>query len=252
MVLVSADGNGYIHVGSINGTEQSSKGNRELALQIQSNALFNYLAAMFEADWPHRIYLPLIFNSYIGATNHVVISEVLYNPPGAVDDAEYIELANPTGQTIDISGYLLGDAVGRDDFEDVRRFPPGTLMPARTTLVIAVRADAFSAEYNVIPDFEILDSDSNVPDLIDDLDWGDPATYLQLGNNGDEIILRSDGGTIVDAIAYGTGHIDGVISCDLVTIAGRGLARVPYWRDTDDCSADFQLDSAPTPGILPQ
>jgi uncharacterized repeat protein (TIGR01451 family) len=252
MVLVSADGSGYTHIGSINGTEQSSKGNRELALQIQSNAIYDYLAAMFEADWPHRIYMPVVLNNYIGATDHVVISEVLYNPPGAVDDAEYIELANPTGQTIDISGYLLGDAVGRDDFEDVRRFPPGTLMPAGTTLVIAVRADMFSAEYNTQPDFEILDSDSNVPDLIDDLDWGDPATYLQLGNNGDEIILRRDGGTIVDAIAYGTGQIDGVVSCDLVTIAGRGLERIPYWRDTDDCSADFRLNVAPSPGILPE
>jgi hypothetical protein len=126
------------------------------------------------------------------------------------------------------------------------------LLPAGAVIVVAVRADMFSAEYNTQPDFEILDSNSNVPDLIDDLDWGDPATYLQLGNNGDEIILRSDGGTIVDAIAYGSGHIDGVVSCDLVTIAGRGLERMPFWRDTDDCSADFQLNVAPSPGILHQ
>ena len=39
MVLVSVNGRGYVHVGSINGTEQSSKGNSELALQVQALAL---------------------------------------------------------------------------------------------------------------------------------------------------------------------------------------------------------------------
>ncbi|MCO5192065.1 MAG: lamin tail domain-containing protein [Anaerolineae bacterium] len=252
MVLVRADGKGYIHVGSINGTEQSSKGNRELALQVQSDAAFDYLAALFERDWPHVIYLPTVMDQFSGPADHIVISEVLYNPAGNPDDAEFIEVANPTAFPVDLTGYSIGDAVQRDDFEDVRQFPPGTTMPPHSTLVVAIRATAFLAEFGVNPDFEILDSDPAVPDMIDDLDWGDPATYLQLGNSGDEVILRLSDNMVIDAVTYGTGVYPGVVACDLVVASNRSLERFPYWRDTDDCSADFRLDVAPSPNVLPE
>ena len=51
MVLVQAGGAGWVHVGSINGSEASAKINRELALQVQSNAVYDYLAAAFWQDW---------------------------------------------------------------------------------------------------------------------------------------------------------------------------------------------------------
>jgi hypothetical protein len=51
MVLVQAGGRGWVHVGSLNGSEGSAKANREVALQVQSDAAYQYLAAMFERDW---------------------------------------------------------------------------------------------------------------------------------------------------------------------------------------------------------
>ncbi|HSN75971.1 MAG TPA: phospholipase D-like domain-containing protein, partial [Anaerolineae bacterium] len=51
MVLVQAGGAGWVHVGSLNGSEASAKINRELALQVQSNAVYDYLAAVFWQDW---------------------------------------------------------------------------------------------------------------------------------------------------------------------------------------------------------
>ncbi len=55
MVLVDLGVRGrYAHVGSINGSETANKVNREMALQVRSTALFNYLHAMFEYDWDHR------------------------------------------------------------------------------------------------------------------------------------------------------------------------------------------------------
>ncbi len=51
MVLVRAGGRGWVHVGSLNGSEGSAKVNRELALQVQSDAAYSYLAAVFESDW---------------------------------------------------------------------------------------------------------------------------------------------------------------------------------------------------------
>ncbi|MFZ0545416.1 MAG: lamin tail domain-containing protein [Candidatus Promineifilaceae bacterium] len=249
MVLVSLNGVGYVHVGSLNGTEQSNKGNREVALQVHSNQAYNLLADMFERDWPHQLHLPLLFNDYDGPVNYVLISEVLYDPPG-IDDAEFIELVNPTALPINISSYRLGDAVNPTDFEDVRIFPAGTVIPSGETIVVATTATAFYAEYGFNPDFEILDSDPAVPDLIDDPLWGDPNATLQLGNTGDELILRNPAGQIVDAIAYGLGSLPGVIPCPLV-MPNYSLERYPYWLDTNNCTADFREWPFPNPGSLP-
>jgi phosphatidylserine/phosphatidylglycerophosphate/cardiolipin synthase-like enzyme len=90
MVLAHINGQGYIHVGSINGTEQSNKGNRELAIQVQSDEAYELLTSMFIRDWPHRLYLPVLYNGYIRPAEYVLIGEELYNPSGATDDSEFI------------------------------------------------------------------------------------------------------------------------------------------------------------------
>ncbi|MBS1251448.1 MAG: Cardiolipin synthase B [Anaerolineales bacterium] len=65
MVLAEVDGAGYVHVGSINGSEAANKINREVALQVQSNAAYRYLAGVFELDWAlsaPAVLLPLVAN----------------------------------------------------------------------------------------------------------------------------------------------------------------------------------------------
>ena len=250
MVLVQISGQGYLHVGSLNGSEQSSKGNRELALQVQSNDAYAYLADMFQRDWGAAIYLPVVLNNYIAPATYVLISEVLYNPFGQ-DDAEFIELVNPTNFTIDLGSYSLGDAVNPSDFEDVRRFPAGTSIAPGNTIVVATAATAFFAEHGVNPDFEILATNTAVPNLIDDPAWGDPAALLQLANGGDEVILRDPNNQVVDVVTYGTGSYPGVVACALVSTSNYSLERFPYDRDTDDCSADFREWPFPNPGSLP-
>ncbi|MEW5986590.1 MAG: lamin tail domain-containing protein [Chloroflexota bacterium] len=249
MILVQVDGRGYVHVGSLNGTEQASKANRELALQVQSDEAYALLADLFEGDWPHPAYLPILYHHYVGPAHYPLISEVLYDPSG-LDDGEFMELVNPTLDTVDLSGYSLGDAVNPTDFEDVRRFPAGTTLPPGGVLVVALAATTFEAEYGFPPDFEILNTDPAVPDLIDDPAWGDPAALLQLGNEGDEVILRDAADQPVDVVTYGTGSYPGVVSCALVT-AGHSLERYPYWRDRDDCPADFRDWPFPNPGSIP-
>jgi len=51
MVLARINGQGYVHIGSINGSETSSKLNRELAVQVQSDEAYKYLEDVFEYDW---------------------------------------------------------------------------------------------------------------------------------------------------------------------------------------------------------
>jgi hypothetical protein len=250
MVLAQIDGAGFIHVGSINGTEQANKGNREVALQVQSDGAYALLADVFSRDWPHRVYLPVGFNNTIGPASHILVSEVLYDPSG-LDDAEFIELVNPTSSSVDLSHYGLGDAVNRSDFEDVRRFPIGTVMAPGATLVVATSATAFQAAYGFSPTFEVVDSDPAVSDLIDDVTWGDPAALLQLGNSGDEVILRNSVDQVIDVITYGSGVYPGLVACALVAAGNHSLERFPYWRDTDNCAFDFRDWPFPNPGSLP-
>jgi hypothetical protein len=201
-------------------------------------------------DWPYAVSLPVVFKDYVGPAQHALISEVLYDPPGN-DDAEYIELFNPTFQPMDLSGYSIGDALHKSDFEDVRLFPYGTILSPGAALVIASSATGFYAEFGLLPDYEILDSDPSVANLADNTNWGDPAAILQLANRGDEVILRDTADQIIDAIAYGSGQLPGHVSCALNIIAGAVLERYPPWRDTDDCPADFREWPFPNPGLVP-
>lgn len=67
MILLRHESTGFVHLGSINGSETSNKLNRELAVQVESPGAYEYWASVFEADWrttqfaPHRRYLPLLW-----------------------------------------------------------------------------------------------------------------------------------------------------------------------------------------------
>lgn len=248
MVLARIDGRGYVHVGSINGTELSNKGNRELALQVQSDAAYAYLEGLFLGDLSAATYLPLAFSNFRGAAAHVLISEIVYDTTGP-DEAEFVELFNPTGVSVDMGGYGLSDAVYPTDFEDMRLFPPGTIIPPYGTLVVTLSAVAFRAEFGVEPDLEIVNSDPDVPDMIDDPTWGDPKAIFQLGNSGDEVLLWRVG--LLDVVTYGDGYHSAVVGCPLLAPPARSLQRYPHWNDTDNCPNDFRGWPFPSPGRVP-
>jgi phosphatidylserine/phosphatidylglycerophosphate/cardiolipin synthase-like enzyme len=249
MVLARIGGSGYVHVGSLNGTELSHKANRELSIQFRSDDAYAYLAELFERDWPRALYLPLAMNGYRAPATHLLITEVDYNPPG-LDDAEYIELYNPTAAPVDLSKYRIGDATVPEDFEDMRHFPPGLVIAPGQVLVLATSATAFQLAHGRPPDLEVLNTDPAVPDLIDDPAWGDVAAFLQLGNLGDEVYLRGDGGVTVDMVSYGNSP-HGTAPCGLVAPPNRVLERFPAALDTDRCADDFRPWPFPNPGFTP-
>lgn len=251
MVLAEIDGDGYIFAGSINGSEQSSKGNREVALLVQSDQAYTVLKDMFRQDFPNQLYLPIASKSYQGILNYALISEVFYDPAGTTDEAEFVEIINPTHASLDLSNYSIGDAVNNTDFEDVRRFPAGTVLASREMVVIAKQATSFQLIFGFLPDFEIIDTHPNVPQLIDDPAWGDPEAFFQLGNTGDEVILRAPNNQVVDVLVYGMGMYPGVLPCaDLDS--DHSLERYPYWRDTNNCAIDFRDRFPATPGVPAQ
>jgi hypothetical protein len=252
MILARIDGKGYAHVGSINGNEASSKVNRELALQVQSDAAYNYLKAVFDYDWSTTrlyLYVPLVVKGYQvpRAADHLLVSEVYYS---TIPQNEWVEIYNPTGRLSDLSQFKLGDAAQRDDPEGMHRFPPGTTIDPRQVLVVAVTATGFREEFpGRSPDFEMVDTDPAVPDMLEYAAWG--TWDWGLNNNGDEVLLLDADDVPVDVVVYGSGSYPGVAPHPGGIGYGHSMERSPPWLDTDDCGLDFRDWPYPNPGEVP-
>ena len=241
MVLVNLGAEGkYVHAGSINGSETSNKVNREMALQVRSNDLFDYLYAAFDYDWNHEP--PL---------GHLLISEAMYRPSDSPLTGEWIEIYNPTAGNVALSGWYLGDVgPGGEYGSGLYRFPTGAVLPAGGVIVVAQQ----SADVGFTPDFEFLidpnRNDPAVPDMVPAGTW--EGFGFALGNPGDEVLLLDTAATAVDVVTYGTGNYPGVVTHPGVVDQGHSLERRPPERDTDDCSQDFFDRYPPTPGALPE
>jgi uncharacterized repeat protein (TIGR01451 family) len=253
MVLARIGGKGYVFVSSINGTLSSNRLNRELGLLVQSDAAYEYLKRIFDFDWEptKRVYLPLIARNYVAPADHLLIGEIYYNPPndpGQDETVEWIELYNPTGESIALSPYKLGDAAAATDPEGMYQFPAGATIGPGQVLVMALEATEFKAAYGFDPDFEFLHAGSTVPDMVEYPAWG--TFRIGLRNAGDEVLLLDGQDNAVDAAAWG----DSPYPClphPGVANADHSLERYPADRDTDDCTNDFRDWFAPSPGSVP-
>lgn len=244
---------GYSHMGSINGSEASSKINREVAVQVESLALYAELARVFESDWSLAgpIYMPLVMRNY-SAAQHVVISEVLYDPYGAEMGKEWVELYNPTNGVIDLSGWSLGDAARAGEYASGRyRFPDGTVLRPGGVIVIAQQAVSVTLrpdlEFLVDPDPSL--DDPTVPNMIPSGAWD--GFGLTLGNTGDQVALLDAAGQPVDAVVWGDGSYPGTGPHPGVSGGDHSLERFPANEDGNDCAADFRERYPATPGAVP-
>lgn len=153
---------------------------------------------------------------------HIVINEMMYNPPSGQLDGEYIELYNRGTQAVDVSGWRFTDG---PDFT----LPQGTTIPAGGYLVCAANAAWMRRVYGDIPvvgDFQGRMADrGELVRLVD-----------QFGNLADEVDY-SFGGDWPE-LAHGRGSS--------LELANPWLDnRLPSaWRDSDETNrAPFQTYS---------
>jgi len=112
------------------------------------------------------------------ADSVVTFNEIMYHPATNEAALEWVELYNPMSYDMDISGWRLRGGVEYD-------FTNGTLVPGRGYLVVAsspAELTAHSGATNVVGPFS-----------------------GRLGNNGEELRLRSNNGRLLDEVSYGDG-----------------------------------------------
>ena len=162
--------------------------------------------------------------------NHLVINEVMFNPLaspacGGENDAEWVEIYNPTGSSVNLDTWSVGDGNSTDDLPNVS-LPGGGY---------AVISDCVQSSFTSI--------------------WPLPGgtLYIDLSsaignglNNGGEHMRLFDGPTLIDDMSYGA-NIDAFSPSVTAPVAGHTIERNPDGVDTNT-AADFVDRNPPTPG----
>jgi hypothetical protein len=186
---------------------------------------------------------------YSCQTAKILISEVLYDPVNPADPAgEWIELFNWGSSSVPLGCLMVGDEESKGGGEGMYTFPQNSTSVPSEVIVIANRADGFISTYGLSPDFEIIDSDPIVPDMVKNSDWGSGSLYLS--NSGDELLLITDQDTQLDAVSWGSSVFAFNPSVPKVA-AGHSIARQPVDQDTDTAS-DWVEEVDPQPGSVNQ
>ena len=157
----------------------------------------------------------------------ILINEVLYNPDGSDDGAEWVEICNAGSDTVDLSGWALQNA--GTSWSDVFVLEDGFLAPG---------------EYLVIGS----GSDSHPGSFDPNLQNG--------GSSSDGLRLVDASGLVIDTVLYDSPNSNGLLD-DLGSTkggtapeasSGHSIGRSPDCTDTDDSTIDFAEFETPSPG----
>ena len=194
----------------------------------------------------HWLYLPLVMLKFPRQYAGPLISEVLYDPVGDEPAGEWIELYNPADKPFDLSQFKIGDAEFPGDREGMLRFPNGAVIAPHQVIVVANRAEQFIAANGFAPDYEMIESHPDVPDLAKYVSW---STYsIELTDNGDEVLLLNAEDRVVDAVSWGSSTFAFDPPVPRVPEA-HSLERKPADIDSDSAQ-DWRMQRKPAPGQI--
>jgi len=158
------------------------------------------------------------------AGDNIIISEVEYDAATPDNASEWFELYNPTGSSIDISGWTFTDGEGT------------VTIPVATP---AIAPGAYFIATHTATGGEL----THYPGVTVAMEYGtiDVGSML-MANSGDELTLSDAGGTVIDFVSW-EGHTAG---WNIEADDSESIARTTS-IDTDT-QADWLSNQAPTPG----
>ena len=120
-----------------------------------------------------QLFLLFLLPVILLAQDHLLISEVMI-PPDNEADIAFIEIYNPTDQTIALDDYYLSNyntyyrivenQLSQEAIHFLSRFPQSGIA-AKQTIVVALYGAPFTTRFGKQADFEIASSDENTPDM---------------------------------------------------------------------------------------
>ena len=172
---------------------------------------------------------------------------MLYKP-ASEPAGEWVEIFNPGDAPAILSAYKLGDEETYGSDEGMLQFPTGAILNPGEVIVVANKGVTFSAVYGFLPDFEMRDSDPNIPDLILYHAWS--SGQIELINAGDEILLLDGEDQLVDALTRGNSAWEQVFDPPPPTTGEcESLTRSPAYMESDS-AADWVRAETPGPYLL--
>ena len=193
------------------------------------------------------LFMPLVYRNWPTFSSQItslLITEVLFNPVGEEPDGEWFEIFNPFDYSLPLNEYKIGDAEIVGDHEGMYVFPPGAVISPGGVIVIANSAVAFKNIHHFNPDFELSDSDPEVPDLEKYIAWAKGS--INLSNLGDEIILMNSFDEVADSVSWGSSTFAFLPSVPVVQ-DGHSIERWPASWDQDN-AGDWIDQPQPRPG----
>ncbi|MEZ4865381.1 MAG: lamin tail domain-containing protein [Caldilineaceae bacterium] len=159
------------------------------------------------------------------APSDLQIAQVLYSG----SDEEFITLQNSGSSTLDLSGWVIGDAQTSGKGEGMYALPSGLALAPGELLVLARNGVAFRNRWGSPAHAEFEASDENTPDLARRRDLA--TGTLALNDSGDEVLLLNPAGELADAVAFANGDYAQVgLTGVLDPAKGYALHRVPDAR----------------------
>ena len=182
------------------------------------------------------LFLIIMFILFSGrCSSKILINEVMYDPELNDNYYEWVELYNPTNQSINLSGWSLIDNSAEDFVEGNYDHGNGTtIIPPFSYALITDHGTKFYNNYTV--------SNDTVKLYIDDSAIGNG-----LSNSGDKLILKNYQNETIDAIEWIKNYTDVPGNPAFGVKEGCSLARYST-IDINNSSQDFFESDTPTPG----
>ncbi|MBK9033615.1 MAG: lamin tail domain-containing protein [Myxococcales bacterium] len=161
---------------------------------------------------------------------HLLVTEI-----DTTDNDEFVEIYNPTDQTIDLRDYYLTDhqryfqlpgvvagntTVTTDASDFLVRFPVGATIAPRQTITVAMDAVGFEASYAAAPTYAVQEAGNATPTEVVWIGTGTPNPGL---TNGGEIVV----------LFYWDGASDNVKDVDIVLAGNAPSATNTFLAKTD-------------------
>ena len=127
---------------------------------------------------PSAVVIGLLFAAAAAHAAPLVISEIMYHPPGTNVLEEWFEVHNPNPAAVDLTGWRVANGVSL-------AFPDKASVPANGYLVVAADTATFAAKHPAVANFVGGWSGS-------------------LGDNGDTIELHDATGTVQAQATFAT------------------------------------------------